>query len=298
MVVRPVGVHDPDLEGFRGVGVAREVLLVAREVLRCRGVVGPVDDPLAVVGEEGAAVVAGRVGHALHVRAVGVHRVELEVAVARGREDDRLAVGRDRGLGVVPGGREERLDVAAVRLGGVDVVVVEGPDVSVRPVRPRRARRARTERRRVENPVTRRKEVGAGRLALAVGDAVAVRAVGLHREDLVAGQRSLVGLEDEPGVVGRPVRLGVLAAEGQLPDVGEVFLLAGGEKARGGRWRRRGAGALGEGRSRGGGEQAGKQRVSHRAADVSRPGRPSVLVASPGGGLYSRSKLRWIVRPT
>jgi hypothetical protein len=36
-------------------------------------------------------------------RAVGIHGVDLEVAVARGREDDARAVGRDGGLGVVAG---------------------------------------------------------------------------------------------------------------------------------------------------------------------------------------------------
>ena len=60
------------------------------------------------------------------------------------------------------------------------------------------------------------------------------------------------GLEDELVPVGRPVRLGVLAAEGELPDVGEVPLarigrdrLAGADRSRDPLGLRRGDGAVG-----------------------------------------------------
>ena len=227
VVVRAVGVHDADLEGPRRIGVTGQVLAVPRQVFGRGRMVGAVDDLAAVVGEEGTAVVAGRVRQALHVRAVGVHRVDLEVSVARRREDDRLSVGRDRRLGVIVGGSEERPEVAPVGSGRVDVVVVERPDVAVRAVRPRRASRSGAEGRPVEDPVSRRKEVGAGRLAFAVRDAAAIRAVGVHGEDLVAGQRAVVGLEDQPCPIGGPVRLGILASERELADVGEELLLAG-----------------------------------------------------------------------
>ena len=147
-----------DLEGPRRIGVAREVLPVARQVLGRRQGGRPGRRSSCRRRRRRRRRRSPGVGHALHVRAVGVHRVDLEVAVAGGREDDRLAVGRDRGLGVVRRGGEERLDVGAVGFGGVDVVVVERPDVPVRAVRAGRARRARAERRRVEDAVARGKK--------------------------------------------------------------------------------------------------------------------------------------------
>jgi hypothetical protein len=59
-----------------------------------------------------------------------------------------------------------------------------------------------------------------------------VAAVDLHGEDLIAAAAAARGLEDQPGAVGREIRLGVLAAEGELPDVAEMAL---GGRLRGGR---------------------------------------------------------------
>src|SRR5439155_22970082 len=59
------------------------------------------------------------------------------------------------------------------------------------------------------------------------------RTVGVHHEDLVAREAPLVvGLKDDPFVVGGPVGLGVLAAESQLSEIGEVLLFAGKEGPR------------------------------------------------------------------
>src|SRR5439155_16953768 len=66
--------------------------------------VAAVDDPLAVGREERAAVVALGVGDPARILAVGVHEVDLGVAVAERGEDDPGAVGRIAGLGVVAGG--------------------------------------------------------------------------------------------------------------------------------------------------------------------------------------------------
>ena len=154
----------------------------------------------------------------------------------------------------------------------VDVVVVERPDVAVRAVRPRRAAGAGAEGRGVEDAVARREEVGAGRLALAVGDAAAVRAVRVHREDLVARQGALVGLEDQPCSVGGPVGLGVLSSERQLPDVGEVLLLARGQQGARGRGRRRRRSRTVE-PSKSGEEERERGGISHAAGDLSRGGR-------------------------
>src|SRR5262249_38031463 len=98
-----VGVHDANLQAPRGVGGAGEVLAISGQVFRRLRMVGAVDDLFAVVGVEGAAVVARRVGQPDDARAVGVHRVDLQVPVARGCEDDLLPVAGDGGLRVVDG---------------------------------------------------------------------------------------------------------------------------------------------------------------------------------------------------
>jgi hypothetical protein len=59
-----------------------------------------IDDLLAVAREEGAAVVAGSVRQTHDVLAVGIHAIELEVAVAIRGEDDRAVELTDRRFGV------------------------------------------------------------------------------------------------------------------------------------------------------------------------------------------------------
>ena len=93
---------------------------------------------LAVPREERAAVGPGPVRQPLHVRSVGLHRVDLHVAVAHAREHDE-AVGRDRRLGVVARRPRQRRRRRAVGVGAIDVVaVVNRPDVAARVARPRR----------------------------------------------------------------------------------------------------------------------------------------------------------------
>src|SRR5580658_1676837 len=65
-------------------------------------------------------------------------------------------------------------------------------------------------------------EVGAGSGALAGGDQVLVTAVGIHDEYLVAAIWRARGLENQALAVGRPVGFGVLAAAGELVDIGET----------------------------------------------------------------------------
>ena len=88
---------------------------------------------LAVGREEGAAVVALAVGDPARVLAVGVHDVDLGVAVAERREDDALAVGRVAPLGVVAGGVGQADEVLAVGVGAEDVHErVEVPAIALR----------------------------------------------------------------------------------------------------------------------------------------------------------------------
>ena len=93
--------------------------------------------------------------------------------------------------------------------------------------------------RREEEAIAAREEPAAGRLATSVGDARDVAAVGAHDELLVAGAAVARGLEGDPLSVGAEIRLGVLAAVGELAEVGQVGLpgLGGDGRAGGGRGR-------------------------------------------------------------
>ena len=79
-------------------------------------------------------------------------------------------------------------------------------------------------RRREQHPAVVVEEVPAGGAAAAVGHAVHVGAVRVHHVLLVARVIAARALEDDLRPVAREVRLGVLPAEGELPDVGEVHL--------------------------------------------------------------------------
>jgi hypothetical protein len=70
-----------------------------------------------------------------------------------------------------------------------------------------------------------REEVRTGCTAVAGRDELRVRAVDIHRVDLIAGVAFARRLKDQLLAVGGEVSLGVLAAEGQLFQVPEVFLL-------------------------------------------------------------------------
>ena len=80
-----------------------------------------IDDLLAVVRPEWTTVVAEFVRQPAHVLAVGVHRVDVEIAVAHRSEDELLAVERDRRFGVVAGRVGQLLQIRAVRLGSENI---------------------------------------------------------------------------------------------------------------------------------------------------------------------------------
>ncbi len=221
-----VGVGGPDLElggAHQPLGEQAAVVVELGLVLRPRG--AP-DDLRAVGGEEGAAVVAGGVGQPPHVPAVGVHAVEVEVAVARRGEDQRAVLGADGGLGVVGVVVGQADGVRAVGLDAQDLVVgVDLPDVAVRAVGGRRAGGIVEVGRRVEDAAGVGRVVGAGGPPLAGRhQGQRPRAVGGGAEDLVAAVGGMGRLEDQPRAVRRPVGLGVLAAAGDLAQVREVDL--------------------------------------------------------------------------
>ena len=112
---------------------------------------------------------------------------------------------------------------AYVVASGISTVLgVQPPDVALRVVRRRRALLASQVRRGVHDPVTGREEVRARARPAAGRD----HRGGVRREvvdvDLVALPAVPLRLEDQPGAVLRPVRLGVLTAEGQLAYLGQV----------------------------------------------------------------------------
>jgi hypothetical protein len=73
-------------------------------------------------------------------------------------------------------------------------------------------------RREEDSPIA-RKEVSAGRLPTSGRDATHVRAVDVHDELLIAAPTAPRRLEDQALTVVTEVRLRILAAEGELPDV-------------------------------------------------------------------------------
>src|ERR1039458_2486177 len=103
----------------------------------------------------------------LHVLAIGVHGIDIEIAVAQGSEDDLLAVARDRGFRVVAGRVRELLQVGTVRVRGENVVSgIHGPDVSLREIRARRTLRAGEVSGRKQNLFAVRIKIAAGGASL------------------------------------------------------------------------------------------------------------------------------------
>src|SRR6202158_3934074 len=109
----------------------RKQILVLGDFLGRFGMLGAVDDFLAIVGPEGAAVVTQLVGELFHVGAVGIHGVNVEVAIAGGSEHDVLAVPGDGGLGIVAVRAGKLFQITAIRLGRIDLIgIVDRPDVA------------------------------------------------------------------------------------------------------------------------------------------------------------------------
>src|SRR5204863_1074176 len=129
---------------------------------------GAVDDFLAIVRPEGAAVITQLVGELLHVGAVGIHGVDVQVAVAGGREHDVLAVPGDGGLGIVAVRAAKLFQITPIYLGRKDLIgIVDRPDVAVGIIGLRRTIRACGMSRGKQNAIAGRNEVGASSAALA-----------------------------------------------------------------------------------------------------------------------------------
>ncbi len=220
MRVAPVGVGHPELQ----VAGPHQPLLQKLEVvggIRGRlGILGAPEDFGTVGAEERTAVIAHSVGDPADIAPVGVHGIQLDVAVLGAGKDQPLAVGRGRGFRVVGPVMGERLEATPVGVGGIDLEMAQGPDVALGIVGVRRTGRRVGVGGAVEDPAAAVEKVPAGGPALAVGDAVQVGAVAIDDVFLVAaGVDGFLALEDQLLAVGREIRLRVVAAGGELADV-------------------------------------------------------------------------------
>ena len=223
--IASVGVGHPDLEPRGPYQPLGEEALVVGRVGGGLGIHRPPHQPAPVRREVRAAVVAHPVGYPADVAAVHLHGVELDVAVARAGEHDPLPVGRHGGLGIVGVVPRESLEIAPVRPGGVDLQVVERPDVAVRAVGGRRAVARVLEGGAVEDPAPSVVEVAAGGAPETVRHPAHVAPIRVHHVLLIAARPDAVlALEDQALAVRREIRFGVVAAEGELADAAQMTL--------------------------------------------------------------------------
>ena len=147
-----------------------------------------------------------------------------------------LTIASDGGFGVVARGVGKLAEFGAIGIGDVNLVgVVDGPDVAARIIGLGRAIGTGGVGGGKKNFIARGKKVAAGGAAFAGADefgdgGLAVGRVDGHGVNLIAGDAFALVLEDELFVVGGEIRFGVLAAEGELADVFEVFLFFGEEE--------------------------------------------------------------------
>ena len=265
---RPVGPrHIGHLPDVRAVGVGDEEVEIARldeAVGQQRfvglgvfagGAAGTPDDLLRVGRKESTAVVAEFVGQLKQIAGLDFIAPQFEVAGAGGGEEDVAAIGRDGGFGVVALAADEFLEIAAVGVGGVDVVAVgDGPEVAaLRGLRRGRAFAVGGVGRAEEEAVAGRKVATRGAPRAGRDEAVLLAvvercAVGVHDVDLVAAlvvDLRPIALEDQLFIVEAPVGLGVVAAEGELADVAQMRLAGIAQRVGGGVVRVDGRGCVG-----------------------------------------------------
>src|SRR6266550_693780 len=174
---------------------------------------GAVDDFLAIVGPEGAAVVT------------------------------QLA--SDGGLGVVAVRVGKLFQIAAIRLGRIDLIaIVNRPDVAMGVIRLRRTVGAFRVSRGEEDAIAGGKEIGASRAAFAGAyelgcGRLSVGHVHDYRVNLVARNAFALVLKNKIFVVEGEIGFGTLAAESKLPHVFQMLCLFRDSQRAGGclRWR-------------------------------------------------------------
>ncbi len=229
-LVAAVGIHHPDFQIARTNQAAGEQVLVVGDRLGRFGLFRAVHDFLAVVGKPRAAVVAQLMRQLAYVASVGIHRVNVQVAVAHGREENLFPVPADGGFRVVPRRIRQASQIAAVGLRGVNRVrTVNGPDVALGIVGPRRACGAGFVRRGKQDALAGGEKVAAGRASLCPCSPSwesracrpACRPACVH---LIAGNAFALMHEDQILVIRRKISLGVGPAKRELANIAQMLL--------------------------------------------------------------------------
>src|SRR5688572_17703772 len=130
----------------------------------------PVHDLCAVRRPPRTAVVAWRRREAANVRAVDIHRVDVQVAVLERREDDALTIRREHTFCGVDVVIRQAADTRPVSIRGIDVEAIESPDVTLRRIWARRAGRVVSVRGSEKQSLPVRQEPATRRLTAASGN--------------------------------------------------------------------------------------------------------------------------------
>ena len=255
--VASVRLGDPELELGRSDQPLPQQRLVAVALCSRSRPRGAPDDVRAVAVEEGPAVVTDLVGQPANVAAVGVHPIELQIAVADRGEHDRSVDGTDRGLRVISRGVGQTAEIRAVAAGAKNVVArVDCPHVALPLIRPRRTGRPCQVCRREDHIAGVRQEerAGGGAGTARYGDRHGSRPgrtgggggsghppQHVHAKDAIATRIDRARLKDQLRPIRGEVSLRVLAAEGELAQVPQVQLVGPGRDGlrSGSRWHRR-----------------------------------------------------------
>jgi len=220
----PVRVHHPEIHLEGAHQMLRQQRAVLGRIGRRGRMVGAVHDQLTVGRKKRPAVVAQHAREPPQTAAVHAHRVNVQVAVAQRCEHDRLPVGRERPFRIVCRVGRQAARAGAVGVGGIDVVVVQGPHVAAGVVGTRRARRAGVLGARIEDAPILIEEVAARGASPPGGHPVQPTPVRPHHIHLVALLVGPLPLKDQQPSRCGEIRLGVLPAEGELAQVAKVNL--------------------------------------------------------------------------
>jgi hypothetical protein len=225
VLVGTVGIHNPNFQIPRTDETSAEQVLVVGDFFRRFGMLGTIDDFLAIVRPERTAVVTQFVGKLLHVGAVDIHGKDIQIAVPCGSKDDVLSIPSDGGLGVVALLVGKLLQIAAIRLGGKDLIaIVNRPHIAAGVIGLGRTIGTRSVSGGEKDAIAGGKEIGTGSASLAGADelgsgGLSIGRVHGNRIDLIAGNAFALVLKNQSFVIEGKISFGILAAEGQLSDI-------------------------------------------------------------------------------
>jgi len=174
---------------------------------------------------ESAPVIPHPVGDPPHVPAIDIHDVQLDVPVAGAGEDDPGPIGGNRRFGVIGAVVGQLLQIRPIGSGGVDLEMAQRPHISAGMIGRLGAGRIVLEGRAVKDAAVVVVEVSAGGASLTIRHPPQARAVDVDDILLVAAFAHFVlPLENQLPARLRKIRLGVVAAEGELADVLQMVL--------------------------------------------------------------------------